>query len=57
MARSRTFRNFKKQGKKYTNFLRTMIDQRKTNVVRKTLGYVSRKMRGSKNRNRSKRFR
>lgn len=55
MARSRTFRNLKKQGRKYTNILHTLIDQQKTNVVRKTLGYVSRKMRGSKNRNRSKR--
>ena len=54
---SRTFRMFKKQGKKYTNILRTLIDQRKMNVVRKTLGYVSRKMTGKSKMNRSKRRR
>lgn len=52
--RSKTLRNLKKQGKKYTNILRTLIDQRKSNVVRKTLGYVSRKLKG---RGRSKRRR
>ena len=43
---TRTLRNFKKQGQKYTDFLRTFIDPRKSNVVRKTLGYVSRKISG-----------
>jgi hypothetical protein len=47
-----TLRNLKKQGKKYTNILRTLIDQRKSNVVRKTLKYVSGKMKGRSKRRR-----
>jgi hypothetical protein len=44
--------NFRKSGKQYMNVLRGLIDQKKRNVVRQSLGMVSSKLRRRKTKRR-----
>jgi hypothetical protein len=42
------FSNFRKSGKQYMNILRGLIDQKKRNVVRQSLGMVTSRLKTRK---------
>lgn len=43
-TQKRPMGNFQNKGKRYLGILKTLLDQQRSNVLRKTLNYTSRKL-------------